>query len=34
VKVTGNFLATSPPLERVIFVGATDEIFAAYRELL
>ncbi len=34
VNVTRNFLATSPSIGQVMFVAATDEILAAYQELL
>ncbi len=34
VKVTCNFLEASHPVDQVIFVAATEEIFAAYQELL
>jgi O-acetyl-ADP-ribose deacetylase (regulator of RNase III) len=34
VNNTRDFLASNDQIERVIFVAATDEIFAAYEELL
>ena len=34
VKTTRDFLGTNSPIGKVIFVAATDEIFAAYEELL
>ena len=34
VNNTRDFLATNDQIEKVIFVAATDEIFAAYEELL